>query len=293
MRAARHGAFAGVPKGDVAQRPGTFVVSPEGVVLYAHYHQDSSDNPQVEELLDVVRSYAPTRVAQEQEALLLEQAQEPQRGSAARSGGPSRIDGSGPPADQQRRDRQEELVHEPGLEHRREQRRAALEQQRAHAVALPQALEPRDEVERALVRPRHALDRDRRAGLGRRSPPLPASTTMRDCGSAKSGASTGSSSERDAVTASGCSARPGRRGAAALLVLHERPVALQRDRRGAGHDRVDLLAQRVEEDRGLRRSRCSFVRPPSVARPSTVMTMFATTYGRPSASARSASPTSA
>lgn len=60
VRAARHGSFAGVPKGDVSQRPGTFVVSPEGIVLYAHYHHDSSDNPQVEELLEVVRSYAPT-----------------------------------------------------------------------------------------------------------------------------------------------------------------------------------------------------------------------------------------
>ena len=60
LRAARHGAFAGVPKGDVAQRPGTFVVSPEGVVLFAHYNKDSSDNPRIEDLLEAVRSYAPT-----------------------------------------------------------------------------------------------------------------------------------------------------------------------------------------------------------------------------------------
>jgi peroxiredoxin len=56
LRAARHGAFAGVPKGDVSQRPGTFVVSPEGIVLYAHYNRDSSDNPSVGELIEVVRS---------------------------------------------------------------------------------------------------------------------------------------------------------------------------------------------------------------------------------------------
>ena len=56
FRAARHGAFAGVPKGDVAQRPGTFVVSPEGVVLYAHYHKDSADNPPIEDLLKAVRA---------------------------------------------------------------------------------------------------------------------------------------------------------------------------------------------------------------------------------------------
>lgn len=56
LRAARHGALPGVPKGDTAQRPGTFVVSPEGRVLYAHYHRDSADNPPVEELLAAVRA---------------------------------------------------------------------------------------------------------------------------------------------------------------------------------------------------------------------------------------------
>ncbi len=55
LRAARHGAFPGVPKGDTAQRPGTFVVSPEGKVVYAHYHKDSADNPPVEDLLTAVR----------------------------------------------------------------------------------------------------------------------------------------------------------------------------------------------------------------------------------------------
>jgi peroxiredoxin len=54
LRAARKGAFGGIPKGDVAQRPGTFVVSSEGRVLYAHYHRDSSDNPPIEELLAAV-----------------------------------------------------------------------------------------------------------------------------------------------------------------------------------------------------------------------------------------------
>ena len=55
LRAARHGAFAGVPKGDVAQRPGTFVVSPEGKVVFAHYNADSADNPSNADLLDAVR----------------------------------------------------------------------------------------------------------------------------------------------------------------------------------------------------------------------------------------------
>ena len=55
LRAARHGALPGRPVGDVAQRPGTFVVSREGRVLYAHYHKDSADNPRVEDLLAAVR----------------------------------------------------------------------------------------------------------------------------------------------------------------------------------------------------------------------------------------------
>jgi peroxiredoxin len=61
LRAARKGAFAGNPQGgDVAQRPGTFVVSPEGTVLYAHYNSDSADHPPIEDVLDAVRRYAPT-----------------------------------------------------------------------------------------------------------------------------------------------------------------------------------------------------------------------------------------
>ena len=61
LRAARHGAFAGNPQGgDVAQRPGTFVVSPEGTVLYVHYNKDSADHPRIEDVLGAVRSYAPT-----------------------------------------------------------------------------------------------------------------------------------------------------------------------------------------------------------------------------------------
>jgi alkyl-hydroperoxide reductase/thiol specific antioxidant family protein len=57
LRAARHGALPGNPEGgDVAQRPGIFVVSPEGRVLYAHYNKDSADNPPMSELLEAVRA---------------------------------------------------------------------------------------------------------------------------------------------------------------------------------------------------------------------------------------------
>jgi peroxiredoxin len=56
VRAARHGAFAGIPKGDVAQRPGTFVLTRTGTVAFVHYSKDSSDNPDTAELLRVVRT---------------------------------------------------------------------------------------------------------------------------------------------------------------------------------------------------------------------------------------------
>jgi peroxiredoxin len=61
LRAARHGALPGVPKGDTAQRPGTFVVAADGTVAFAHYHRDSADNPSNDELLEAVRQTARTR----------------------------------------------------------------------------------------------------------------------------------------------------------------------------------------------------------------------------------------
>jgi peroxiredoxin len=59
LRAARHGAMPGVPKGDTAQRPGTFVVDTDGKVAFAHYNKDSGDNPDTSELLEVVRGLQP------------------------------------------------------------------------------------------------------------------------------------------------------------------------------------------------------------------------------------------
>lgn len=60
LRAARHGALPGIPKGDTAQRPGTFVVSREGKVAFAHYNKDSADNPDIDEVLAAVRGLAAT-----------------------------------------------------------------------------------------------------------------------------------------------------------------------------------------------------------------------------------------
>ena len=56
LRAARHGALAGNPKGgDVLQMPATFVVAPDGTVAYAHYNRDQSDNPPIDAVLEAVR----------------------------------------------------------------------------------------------------------------------------------------------------------------------------------------------------------------------------------------------
>jgi peroxiredoxin len=61
LRAARHGALPGIPKGDTAQRPGTFVVETDGTVAFAHYNKDSADNPDTAELLRVVQDLVPSR----------------------------------------------------------------------------------------------------------------------------------------------------------------------------------------------------------------------------------------
>jgi peroxiredoxin len=58
VKAAAHGNFGGAPKGDVAQRPGTFVVAPDGTVALAHYNRNSADNPSNAELIDAVRAAA-------------------------------------------------------------------------------------------------------------------------------------------------------------------------------------------------------------------------------------------
>jgi peroxiredoxin len=63
LKAAGHGNFGGAPKGDVAQRPGTFVVAPDGTVALAHYNRNSADNPSNAEVIEAVRAAAATTPA--------------------------------------------------------------------------------------------------------------------------------------------------------------------------------------------------------------------------------------
>lgn len=58
LKAAAHGNFAGVPAGDTSQRPGTFVVAPDGSVAFAHYNRNSADNPPNKKVIEAVRAAA-------------------------------------------------------------------------------------------------------------------------------------------------------------------------------------------------------------------------------------------
>lgn len=58
LQAARSGHGPGLPKGDIAQRPGTFVVGTDGRIAYAHYNRDSSDNPATDAVVAAVREAA-------------------------------------------------------------------------------------------------------------------------------------------------------------------------------------------------------------------------------------------
>lgn len=53
--AVRKGSLPGIPVGDTAQLPGTFVVGAGGLVAFAHYNKDSGDNPPLEDVLAAVR----------------------------------------------------------------------------------------------------------------------------------------------------------------------------------------------------------------------------------------------
>lgn len=58
LKSIAKGNLPGVPKGDTAQMPGTFVVGRGGRVALAHYNETSADNPPMASVLDAVRSSA-------------------------------------------------------------------------------------------------------------------------------------------------------------------------------------------------------------------------------------------
>lgn len=51
LRAMSRGYTPGIPRGDVMQLPGVFLIDREGRIRYSYYSKDASDHPKVEDLL--------------------------------------------------------------------------------------------------------------------------------------------------------------------------------------------------------------------------------------------------
>jgi peroxiredoxin len=51
MRTMSRGYAPGIPRGDVMQMPGVFLINTEGNILYSYYSKDASDHPPVDTLL--------------------------------------------------------------------------------------------------------------------------------------------------------------------------------------------------------------------------------------------------
>ena len=58
LRTGRKGVLPGLPKGDIALQPGTFVVGDDGRVAYSHYNRDSTDNAPVADVIAAVSAAA-------------------------------------------------------------------------------------------------------------------------------------------------------------------------------------------------------------------------------------------
>ena len=56
LQAALHGHFLGMPKGDLFQLPGVFIVDRTGVIRFAHRNKDVADNPPNEALFQVLEA---------------------------------------------------------------------------------------------------------------------------------------------------------------------------------------------------------------------------------------------
>jgi peroxiredoxin len=53
LRAMYQGYTPGIPRGDVMQMPGVFLIDTEGNIRYAHYAKDPSDHPPVDSLVEL------------------------------------------------------------------------------------------------------------------------------------------------------------------------------------------------------------------------------------------------
>ncbi|RZB36900.1 MAG: hypothetical protein SRB2_01700 [Desulfobacteraceae bacterium Eth-SRB2] len=51
LKALSRGHIPGVPRDDIMQMPGVFLIDTSGNIRYAHYSKDPSDNPSIETLL--------------------------------------------------------------------------------------------------------------------------------------------------------------------------------------------------------------------------------------------------
>ncbi len=53
LRTMMEGNLPGIPREDVKQMPGVFMIDREGTIRYSYYAKDVSDNPSVEELISL------------------------------------------------------------------------------------------------------------------------------------------------------------------------------------------------------------------------------------------------
>jgi hypothetical protein len=53
MRAMSRGYTPGIPRGDVMQMPGVFLIDTEGNIRYSYFSKDVSDHPPIDALLEL------------------------------------------------------------------------------------------------------------------------------------------------------------------------------------------------------------------------------------------------
>jgi len=53
LRSMSRGYTPGIPRGDVMQMPGVFLIDTEGIIRYSYFSKDASDHPPVDALLEL------------------------------------------------------------------------------------------------------------------------------------------------------------------------------------------------------------------------------------------------